>query len=72
MTVETVIAALKSYEAELDGILSRFSKSRDGIHILRSDHSRVSRLVLELRDLFVDEFIDGCVKNQFREAFSKT
>jgi hypothetical protein len=59
MTVETVIAALKSYEVELDGILSRFTKSRDAIYIDRRDNSRVSRLVLELRDLFIDEFVDG-------------
>jgi hypothetical protein len=59
MTVETVITALKSYEAELDGILSRFTKSRDGIHIDRRDDSRVRGLVLELRHLFADEFVDG-------------
>ena len=59
MTVETVIAALKSYEVKLDGILSRFTKSRDAIYIDRRDNSRVSRLVLELRDLFIDEFVDG-------------
>jgi len=59
MTVETVIATLKSYEGELDGILSRFIKNRDGIHIFRDDNVRVRGLVLELRDLFVDEFVDG-------------
>jgi hypothetical protein len=59
MTVETVIATLKSYEVELDGILSRFIKDREGIHIFRDDNVRVRGLVLELRDLFVDEFIDG-------------
>jgi len=59
MTVETVIATLKSYEVELVGILSRFIKNREGIYIFPDDDVRVRRLVLELRDLFVDEFIDG-------------
>lgn len=59
MTTEAVIAILKSYEAVLERILSRFTKTHNAINISRDDNVRVHGLVLELRDLFVDEFVDG-------------
>ena len=37
MNPEQIIAEIKKYEAELTGILSRFSHNRDGIHIGSGD-----------------------------------
>jgi predicted nucleotide-binding protein len=51
---ETIIAELKRYEGELAGILSRFARSRDGIHIGRGDDPLFRQYVRELVDLFND------------------
>jgi hypothetical protein len=53
-----VLSALEGYESELSGILSRFTRDRDGIHILTSDDARFREIVLQLRDLFQDEFVN--------------
>lgn len=54
-----MIAALERYRTELEGILSRFKKTRDAIHINDKDEGRYRELALELRDLFDDELADG-------------
>ncbi len=59
MNRDEIIAALERYESSLDAILSRFIKSRDGIHINRDDDASFRQIVLELRDLFNDEFVDS-------------
>jgi hypothetical protein len=59
MGQDEMIATLESYKGELEGILSRFSKTHDGIHIDPEDESRFLQLALELRDLFDDAFVDG-------------
>jgi hypothetical protein len=40
-------------------ILSRFEKTRDGIHIQSEDDARFREIVLELTDFFDDVFADG-------------
>ncbi len=59
MTRDEIIDALDGYESELATILSRFTKSHDAIHISSADHPRFKEIVLQLRDLFDDEFVDA-------------
>jgi hypothetical protein len=47
---ETIIAELKRYEGDLAGILSRFTRSRDGIHIGRGDDPLFQQYVRKLVD----------------------
>ena len=54
MKATDLIAVLNRYRAELEGILSRFDRTRDGIHINREDDPVFRQRVLELRDLFHD------------------
>ena len=54
MDSSTIIAKLKRYENELTGILGRFSRTRDGIHIHRGDDPLFRQYVRELVDLFND------------------
>jgi hypothetical protein len=66
---------LEGYKAELEGILSRFKKTSDAIHIQSNDDSRYREIVLELRGLFSDEFVDGSeyvqpLVNYFNDSIS--
>ncbi len=45
---------LDRYQTELEGILSRFTHTRDGIHINRADDAVFRQYVHELVDLFSD------------------
>jgi hypothetical protein len=58
MKREEIISALDGYNRELEGILSRFVKTRDGIHIQLGDDGRFREMALELLHLFEDEFVD--------------
>jgi hypothetical protein len=75
MQPNEVIMALERYRGELEGILSRFIKTRDDIHIDRKDDARFREMVLELRDFLDDVFVDGRRHSQpllgyFNEAIS--
>lgn len=59
MDADQALGLLVEYESQLAAILSRFTKDREGIHIKREDDARTRQIVLELRDLFNDEFVDG-------------
>src|SRR5260370_3185235 len=59
MQNEEPIAITQRYKDELEGILSRFKKTRDSIYIDQRDDSRFRELVLELRDFFDDAFVEG-------------
>jgi hypothetical protein len=59
MQQDEMIAALQRYKRELEDILSRFKRDRDGIHIQPNDDARFREMALELRDLFDDAFVDG-------------
>ena len=59
MQHDEMVASLERYKGELEGILSRFNRDRDGVHIGQKDDARFRELALELRDLFDDEFVDG-------------
>lgn len=51
---DKIIAELKWYEGDLERILSRFTRSRDGIHIDRRDDPLFRQYVREIADLFND------------------
>lgn len=59
MQQDEMVGTLRRYEKELADILFRFTKDRDGIHIDQNDDARFRQLVLELRDLFDDAFVDA-------------
>jgi REase_DpnII-MboI len=59
-----MIAILERYKGELDGILSRFHKTREETYIDHNDDARFRELALELRDLFDDAFVDGARHSQ--------
>jgi hypothetical protein len=59
MQQHEMISVLERYKGELEGILSRFSKTHEGIHIDQNDDARFRELALELRDLFDDDFVNG-------------
>jgi hypothetical protein len=59
MQPNEITMTLERYKSDLEGILSRFNKTRNGIHIDRKDDARFREMALELRDLFDDTFVDG-------------
>src|ERR1700732_4739377 len=59
MQHDEMVASLERYKGELEVILSRFNRDRDGVHIGQKDDARFRELALKLRDLFDDEFVDG-------------
>jgi len=59
MQQNEMTALLERYKSELEEIRSRFTKTRDGIHIDGKDDARFRELALELRNLFDDTFVDG-------------
>ncbi len=54
MKAERAIERLCSYLAELKGIRSRFTHSRDAIRIADGDDEKLHQMVIEIRDLFDD------------------
>jgi hypothetical protein len=64
-----MISRLETYIGDLEKILSRFRKTRDSIHIDPEDEPRFRQIVLELRDLFDDEFVDGRRHSQLLIAY---
>ena len=59
MQQQEMTSLLERYDDELGGILGRFRKDRDGIHIDQNDDARFRQMTLELRDIFDDAFVDG-------------
>ena len=54
MDVDKIVAELKRYESEFAGILLRFTRSRDSIHIGSGDDPLFRQYIHELIDLFND------------------
>lgn len=54
MEIEEVISALDNYYNELGDILSRFNKTRDGLHIEQQDGYRMREIATELVDFIGD------------------
>ncbi|MCZ8227650.1 MAG: hypothetical protein O9249_00855, partial [Burkholderiaceae bacterium] len=54
MTPESILEALNAYATELAGILHRFTRDRNGIHIDSQDNYRLRTIVTEVIDLLRD------------------
>ena len=54
MNTDQIIDEIKRYETELEGILSRFTRGRNGYHIMRSDDPLFRQYTRELVDLLND------------------
>ena len=74
MKPDRAIERLRQYEQELQAIASRFTRSRDSLHIGNGDNSRLHQIVIELRDLFDDllgqNSYSGMIVNAFNEGVS--
>lgn len=70
MNNEEIIAELRRYESELSGILGRFTRTRDGIHIDRGDDPIFRQFVRELIDLFNDALGSNSYSRQIANEFN--
>jgi hypothetical protein len=72
MSPDRAIERLKAYEQELAAIASRFTRSRDSLHMGPGDDSRLHQTVIELRDLFDDllgqNSYTGMIVNAYNEG----
>ncbi len=66
MTSDKLIEHLGQYEADLSGILSRFTRTRNSINIDRNDDSKYRQNIQELADLFNDTL----GKNQYSTSIT--
>jgi len=71
MNSEEIIAEIRRYESELEGILSRFSHGREGIHINRGDDPLLRQVVRELVDLFNDALGSNSYSSQIIKDFNE-
>ena len=56
---EKIVELLGSYSQEIDNMLSRFTRSRNGLHINRNDGNRFRNIVNEVTDLLKDHVLDS-------------
>ena len=71
METQEALDILRQYENELEGILGRFSRTRDGIHIARQDSSRFEQMVVELRDFYDDALGKNSYSSMTVSAFNE-
>ena len=71
MSPDRAIQRLRRYEEELEGIASRFTRSRDSLHIGNGDDSRFHQIVIELRDLFDDLLGKNSYSSMLVNAFNE-
>ncbi len=71
MDADQIIAEIKRYESELAGILSRFTRSRDGIYIGDGDDPIFRQYVRELVDLFTDALGQNSYSPQIGGEFTE-
>ena len=67
---EQIIAEIKRYETELAGILSRFTRGRDGTYIDPSDDPLFRQYIRELVDLFNDILGQNSYSHQIVDEFN--
>lgn len=70
MNAEQIIAEIKRYESEIAGILSRYSRTSDGIHIGHGDDPIFRQYVCELIDLFNDVLGQNSYSHQIAGDFN--
>ncbi len=71
METQKALDTLRQYERELEGILGRFSRTRDGIHIVLEDSPRFEQIVVELRDLYDDALGKNSYSSMTVSAFNE-
>jgi len=71
MDVQQIIAEIKRYEKLLAGVLSHFTKDREGIHIGKGDDPLLRQYVQELIDLFNDALGQNNYSAQIRGDFNE-
>jgi predicted nucleotide-binding protein len=71
MDANTIIEELKRYEGELAGVLTRFTRTRDGINIGRGDDPLFRQYVRELVDLFNDALGKNSYSAQIVSEFNE-
>ncbi len=75
MTCDEVIKTLIDYETELTDILSRFSRSNNGIYIQLDDDARLRQLAIELKDFLNDTLgnnsYSSMIANYYNEGVSR-
>jgi len=71
MNSEEIIAEIRRYKSELEGILSRFSHGRERIHINRGDDPLLRQVVRELVDLFNDALGSNSYSRQIIKDFNE-
>ncbi|MGL3210948.1 hypothetical protein [Bradyrhizobium sp. BR 1433] len=54
MTADELLSVLRAYSEELDGIVRRFVRKPNSVHIHRDDEARFRKLAGEVIDLFND------------------
>lgn len=70
MDADQIVGELERYERELSGILTRFTHSRDGIHIGPGDDPTFRQYVRELIDLFNDALGQNNYSSQIAGEFN--
>ena len=75
MTPDSILEALNTYATELAGILQRFTRDRNGIHIDRQDNYRLRTIVTEVIDLLRDHMPGSAqhnrmIANSYNEGMS--
>ncbi|SPD66647.1 conserved protein of unknown function (plasmid) [Cupriavidus taiwanensis] len=73
MKQDQFIVTLEGYASELNEMLARFKKTREGLYMGDGDEGRFREIALELIDLFKDELVDGLhhariVANYFNDS----
>ena len=71
MNTQQIVAEITRYETELAGILSRFTRGRDGVHIGSGDDPIFRQYVQELVDLFSDVLGPNSYSSQIASEFTQ-
>jgi hypothetical protein len=69
MNAEQIIAEIKRYDTEFGGILSRFTRGRDGIYIGSGDDPIFRQYVRVIVDLFNDALGPNSYSSQINGEF---
>lgn len=71
MNAKQIINEIERYKSELEKILSRFTRTRDDIHIGRGDDPIFRQYVIELKDLFNDILGQNSYSHQIIAEFNE-
>jgi predicted nucleotide-binding protein len=69
--ISQIISEFQRYETELAGVLSRFKRTRDGIHIEQNDGPLLRQYARELIDLFNDTLGSNSYSNQIAAEYQE-